>query len=95
MIATASQAGALFGFRHLWVIALGTLCTIFLVEMSGRFAAVSKHTIRGAMRERLGASFFVLTLILSLLVNFLVIASEIGGLSLALQLVSGIPSRWW
>ena len=56
MIATASQAGALFGFRHLWVI-LGTLCTIFLVEMSGRFAAVSKHTIRGAMRERLGASF--------------------------------------
>ncbi len=95
MIATASQAGALFGFRHLWVIGLGTLCTIFLVEMSGRFAAVSKHTIRGAMRERLGASFFVLTLILSLLVNFLVIASEIGGLSLALQLVSGMPSRWW
>jgi Mn2+/Fe2+ NRAMP family transporter len=95
MIATASQAGALFGFRHLWVIALGTLCTIFLVEMSGRFAAVSKHTIRGAMRERLGANFFVLTLILSLLVNFLVIASEIGGLALALQLVSGIPARWW
>lgn len=95
MIATASQAGALFGFRHLWVIGLGTLCTIFLVEMSGRFAAVSKHTIRGAMRERLGANFFVLTLILSVLVNFLVIASEIGGLSLALQLVSGIPARWW
>ncbi|HEY7505263.1 MAG TPA: divalent metal cation transporter [Gemmatimonadales bacterium] len=95
MIATASQAGALFGFRHLWVIALGTLCTIFLVEMSGRFAAVSKHTIRGAMRERLGANFFVLTLILSLLVNFLVIAAEIGGLSLALQLVSGIEARWW
>ena len=95
MIATASQAGALFGFRHLWVIALGTLCTIFLVEMSGRFAAVSKHTIRGAMRERLGANFFVLTLILSVLVNYLVIASEIGGLSLALQLVSGIPARGW
>ena len=95
MIATASQAGALFGFRHLWVIALGTLCTIFLVEMSGRFAAMSKHTIRGAMRERLGANFFVLTLIISVLVNYLVIASEIGGLSLALQLVSGIPARWW
>lgn len=95
MIATASQAGALFGFRHLWVIALGTVCTIFLVEMSGRFAAMSKHTIRGAMRERLGPNFFVLTLILSLLVNGLVLASEIGGLSLALQLVSGIPARWW
>jgi Mn2+/Fe2+ NRAMP family transporter len=95
MIATAAQAGALFGFRHLWVIALGTLCTIFLAEMSGRFAAVSRHTIRGAMRERLGANFFVLTLILSLLVNVLVLASEIGGLTLALQLVSGLPARWW
>src|SRR5919204_325386 len=75
--ATASQAGARFGFRLLWVIALGTLCTIYLVEMSGRFAAVSKHTIRGAMRERLGANFFVLTLILSVLVNVLVLGSEL------------------
>ena len=95
MIATAGQAGARYGFRLLWVIALGTLCTIALVEMSGRFAAVSKHTIRGAMRERLGANFFVLTLILSIFVNLLVTGSEIAGLSLALQLVSGVSARWW
>ncbi|HYC31675.1 MAG TPA: divalent metal cation transporter [Gemmatimonadales bacterium] len=95
MIATAGQAGARFGFRHLWVIAFGTLCTIFLVEMSGRFAAVSKHTIRGAMRERLGANFFVLTLILSVVVNLLVTGAEIAGVSLALELVSGVAARWW
>ena len=37
MIATAGHAGARFGFRHLWVTAFGTLCTVFVVEMSGRF----------------------------------------------------------
>jgi Mn2+/Fe2+ NRAMP family transporter len=37
----------------------------------------------------------VLTLLLSVLVNVLVIAAEIGGVSLALQLVSGISARWW
>jgi Mn2+/Fe2+ NRAMP family transporter len=94
-IATTAQAGALFGFRQLWVVALGTLCAIFLVEMSGRFAAVSKHTIRGAMREKLGPNFFVVTLLMSVIVNVLVIASEIGGVALALQLVTGVHFRWW
>ena len=32
-LATSAQAGAEFGFQLLWVIALGTLCLIFLVEM--------------------------------------------------------------
>lgn len=94
-IATAAQSGALFGFRQLWVVALGTICAIFLVEMAGRFAAVSKHTIRAAMREQLGAGFFTYTLGASTLVNVLVLASEIGGVSLALQLVTGVGFRWW
>src|SRR4051794_22216182 len=44
-IATSAQAGAAFGFQLLWALVLGTLCIIVLVEMSGRFAAVSHHTI--------------------------------------------------
>jgi Mn2+/Fe2+ NRAMP family transporter len=94
-IATMAQAGALFRFRHLWVVALGTVCAIALAEMSGRFAAVSKHTIRAAMREQLGASFFVFTLLVSTIVNVLTIAAEIGGTALALQLVTGIGFQWW
>ena len=38
--------GASFGYKLLWaVVSLGTICLIFLVEMSGRLSAVSKHTI--------------------------------------------------
>ena len=62
-IATAAQAGAAFGFQLGWSIVLGTLCIAFLVEMSGRFSAVSKHTIPDAMRERFGANFFAVPLI--------------------------------
>jgi len=44
-IATAVEAGASFKFQLIWVVALGTICVIFLVEMSGRLAAVSRHTL--------------------------------------------------
>jgi Mn2+/Fe2+ NRAMP family transporter len=94
-VATSAQAGAEFGFRHLWVLGLGTLVVIFLVEMAGRFAAVSGHPLRAALRERLGFNFFVATSAAEMVVGVLVLASEIGGIALALQLVTGVSYRWW
>jgi Mn2+/Fe2+ NRAMP family transporter len=94
-LATSVQAGAKFGFQLVWAIVLGTICIAFLVEMAGRLAAVSKHTVPDAMRERFGIRFFTIPLVAVVLVSFLVLASEIGGVSLALQFVSGISFRWW
>jgi Mn2+/Fe2+ NRAMP family transporter len=94
-LATAAQAGAAFGFQLVWAIVLGTICIAFLVEMGGRLAAVSKHTLPDAMRERFGVRFFTIPLISVVLVSFLVLASEIGGVALALQLATGIRFQWW
>ncbi|MGB8508631.1 MAG: Nramp family divalent metal transporter [Pyrinomonadaceae bacterium] len=94
-IATGAQAGAAFGFRLLWVVALGTLCVMFLVEMSGRLTAVSGHTLIDALRERFGVNFLVVPFIAEIIVDLLVLAAEIGGVALALQLVTGISFRWW
>ncbi len=94
-LATSAQAGAAFGFQLVWAIALGTICIAFLVEMAGRLAAVSKHTLPAAMRERFGIRFFTVPLIAVVLVSFLVLASEIGGVSLALQLATGVRFQWW
>jgi Mn2+/Fe2+ NRAMP family transporter len=94
-IATAAQAGAKYRFGLIWAILLGTLCVIFLVEMSGRLAAVSGHPLAGAVRERFGINFQFLPLCAELIVDFLVLAAEIGGVALALQLVTGISFRWW
>lgn len=94
-IATASEAGSSFGFQLIWAIILGTICVVFLVEMSGRLAAVSKHTLAAAVRERLGFNFFVIPLLAEIAVDFLVLAAEIGGVCIALQLVTGISFQWW
>lgn len=61
-LATSAQAGAEFGYQLIWAIAVGTVCIAFLVEMAGRLAAVSHHTLPDAMRERFGIGFFLLPL---------------------------------
>ncbi|HJR17731.1 MAG TPA: divalent metal cation transporter [Gemmatimonadales bacterium] len=94
-IATTAQAGAAFGFQLIWAVLLGTICVIFLVEMSGRLAAVSRHTIKDALRERFGPRVYMVTLVSDVLINLMVLAAEIGGMSLALQLVTGISFQWW
>jgi Mn2+/Fe2+ NRAMP family transporter len=94
-IITAVQAGAVFGYQLLWAIAIGTLGLMLLVEQSGRLAAVSGRTVSDALRERFGINFFLIPLATGLLVSFLVLASEIGGVSLALQMATGISFQWW
>ncbi len=94
-IATAAEAGSSFGFQLIWAIVLGTICVIFLVEMSGRLAAVSKHTLAAAVRERLGFNFFIIPLLAEIAVDFLILGAEIGGVCIALQLVTGISFQWW
>jgi hypothetical protein len=64
---TAAQAGAGFGFQLVWAILLGTIAIAFIVEMAGRFvAAVSRHTLSDAIRERFGFDFFVWPLVATL-----------------------------
>src|SRR3954466_8622403 len=94
-IATAAQAGAAFGFQLLWPIALGTVCIIFLLEMAGRLAAVSHHPLPSVVRERFGFHFFVVPLFAETIIDFLVLTSEIGGVCLGLQLLTGIAFFWW
>jgi Mn2+/Fe2+ NRAMP family transporter len=94
-VTTAAQAGAAFGYQLLWAILLGTLCLIFLVEMAGRLSAVSKHTIVDAMRERFGFPFFFIVLVGMVLVSFLVLIAELGGVGLSLELLTGIGFPWW
>jgi Mn2+/Fe2+ NRAMP family transporter len=94
-LTTAAQAGAAFSFQLIWAIVLGTICVAFLVEMAGRFAAVSHHTISDAIRERFGFNFFLWPLLITLIVNILVLAAEIGGAAIALEFATGIGFQVW
>jgi Mn2+/Fe2+ NRAMP family transporter len=94
-ITTAAQAGADFGFQLIWAILLGGICLIFLVEQAGRLSAVSGHTITDAIRERFGFNYFFLIFIVLSLVTLLVLAAELGGVCVALELSTGIGFQWW
>jgi len=94
-LGTALQAGAQFRYQLLWAIAAGTICLIFLIEMTGRLAAVSQHTVVDAMRKRFGFPLQCVPLLAQVVVDLLVLASEIGGASLALELATGVSMRVW
>jgi Mn2+/Fe2+ NRAMP family transporter len=94
-IATSAQGGAEFGYQLAWALVLGVLGLALLMEMTGRLAAVSKRTYVDLLRERFGFRFFVLPLVAVFVVSLLVLASEIGGVSIALQMATGIDFRWW
>ncbi|HEX9942549.1 MAG TPA: divalent metal cation transporter [Thermoanaerobaculia bacterium] len=94
-MATSLQAGANFRFQLLWAVLLATLLVIFLVEMSGRFAAVTRMALPDAIRDHFGFNFWLVPFVVLTLSQFLVLATEIGGICFALHLVSGLPTSFW
>jgi Mn2+/Fe2+ NRAMP family transporter len=88
-----TAAGATFGYQLMWVIPIGVLGIIVYSEMSGRVAAASGKAVFDSVRERTGFTAGLSALIASEVVNLLTLAAEIGGVAIALQLLSGLPYR--
>jgi Mn2+/Fe2+ NRAMP family transporter len=86
-------AGATLGYQLLWAVVIGVGAIITYSEMCGRVAAVSGRAVFDVVRERLGFGPGLATLIAAELVSFLTLAAEVGGIGLALQLLSGRPYR--
>ena len=81
------NGGAKFGFRLLWVVALGTLGIIVYGEMAGRIAAVTHKPVFEVIRDHLGYKAGFGTLIAANLVNLMTCAAEIGGVAIILKLL--------
>lgn len=94
-IATAAQGGARFRFELLWAIALAGGMIAVLIEMSGRLAAVSGHTVADAIRERFGIHFQIVPLCAELVLDTLLLAAELGGVATAIKLLIGGPFVAW
>ncbi len=94
-MATSLEAGASFGYRLLWMLAVGTVLLVFLVEMTGRLAAVSGQPLASAIRDRFGVKFWIVPLAAEVVLDFLVLSAEMGGLCIALELLTGVGVRAW
>ncbi len=87
-------AGATFGYELMWVVVVGVVGIIVYSEMCGRVAAVSGKAVFDAIRERVGFKAALGALVASEVVNLMTLAAEVGGVAIALQLLSGLPYRW-
>ncbi|MFG2052905.1 NRAMP family divalent metal transporter [Micromonospora sp. NPDC048930] len=94
-IVAASEAGSRFGVRHAWVLLVGVIGICVYAEMAGRVTAISNRPVFDLIRERLGPRVALLNLLASYVVTLLTLAAEIGGVALALQLLSGTTYLLW
>ena len=89
-LVTNAQVGARFGLSLGWVVIVGIVGICVFAEMSGRVAAVSGRATFDIVRERLGPRMGWANLFASMAVTLLTFVAEIGGVALALQLVSSV-----
>ena len=82
--------GSRFGLSLGWAVVLGVVGICVFAEMSGRVAAVTHRATFDLVRERLGPRLGLLNLFGSMAVTLLTFIAEIGGIALALQLVSSV-----
>jgi Mn2+/Fe2+ NRAMP family transporter len=94
-LVTSGITGARFGTSLTWAIVLGTLGMTVFGEMAGRVSAVGGRAVFHAVRERLGVRTAMVNMLASGLLNLLTLAAELGGVSLVLQLATGINYIVW
>jgi manganese transport protein len=92
-IVFTTQAGALFGYRLLWAIGIGTLAIIVYMEMCGRVAVVAHEPVFSVVRNCLGKRLGLMTLIASNLLNLITCAAELAGMAILLHLLTGWPEK--
>src|SRR6059036_1780156 len=79
--------GSRFGLNLTWVVVVGVVGICLFADMSGRVAAVTGRGEFDLVRERLGPRVGLANLSASVLVTFLTLAAEVGGVALALELL--------
>lgn len=99
-VATATQAGAGFGFALLWVIGFAIVATIVLQEMSARLGLVTRAGLGEALRTTFDhrvvrAAVVVLVVSAITLGNAAFQTGNITGAAMGLQVLTGLSHATW
>jgi Mn2+/Fe2+ NRAMP family transporter len=89
-LVTNAQVGSRFGLSLGWVVIVGVVGICVFAEMSGRVAAVSRRATFDLVRERLGPRVALLNLVGAMGVTLLTFVAEVGGIALALELITSV-----
>lgn len=94
-IMTTAQAGTQYRFSLVWTLIPGVIGLIVYADMAGRVAIASGQTLFDVIRDRLGFTLALITLLTSLAVNTLTLVVELAGMSLALQVATRVSYLVW
>lgn len=94
-LVTSGITGARYGVALTWAVLIGTFGMTLFGEMAGRVSAVGGRAIFHAVRERLGVRTALVNVVASGLLSLLTLAAEIGGVSLVLELATGVNYIIW
>lgn len=94
-IITSAQAGAAHRFALLWTLVPGVIGMVIFADMAGRVVIASGRTLFDVMRDRLGYRIALMTLVATIIINTLTLVVEVAGMSLALELASGLSYLVW
>jgi len=89
-ITTYSLAGARFGYGLLWVLILVTFSLAVTQEMGARMGVVTGKGFGGLIRERFGAKWAALAILVMLVANLFTTVAEFAGIASSLR-IFGIP----
>ena len=89
-LVTNAVVGSRFGMSLAWVVLVGVVGICVFANMSGRVAAVSGRATFEIIRERLGPRAGLANLGASFFINLMTMTAEIGGITLVLQLITGV-----
>lgn len=90
-IATYSLAGARFGYGLLWVLILITFSLAVTQEMGARMGVVTGKGFGGLIRERFGAKWAALAILVMLVANLFTTVAEFAGIASSLS-IFGVPT---
>ncbi|MCU1443493.1 MAG: hypothetical protein JWQ59_1643 [Cryobacterium sp.] len=94
-LVTNAVVGSRFGLGLVWVVLVGVVGICLFAQMSGRVAAVSGRATFEIIRERLGPRAGLANLGASFFINLMTVTAEIGGIALALQLITSVDPMLW
>jgi len=89
-IATYSSAGALFGFKMLWILVAVTISLAVVNEMGARMGVVTGKGLADLIRERFGVRSTTFAMLLLLFANAFTTIAEFAGIAAGLELF-GVP----
>jgi Mn2+/Fe2+ NRAMP family transporter len=95
LTAIGGFVGSRFGMSLAWVVVVGVVGICLFAQMSGRVAAISGRATFEIIRERLGPRAGTANLVASVMITVMTLTAEVGGIALALQLVTGVQPLLW